>query len=97
MQAIRDGKDGPFFIECRIYRWKEHVGIGEDWKFGYRSKDEAQPWLDRDPLSLTAAAVGESRRQEIESTIDAEIADAFQFAQDSPFPDVSELMTDVYA
>lgn len=97
VQAIREGKDGPFFIECRIYRWKEHVGIGDDWKFGYRSKEEAQPWLDRDPLHATGSAISPSRRKEIESAIEAEIEDAFTFAQTTPFPDVRELMTDVYA
>ncbi len=97
VQAIRDGQDGPFFIECRIYRWKEHVGIGDDWKFGYRSKEDAQPWLDRDPLKVTAAAVSDARRQEIEAAIEAEIKDAFDFAETAPFPAVSELLTDVYA
>lgn len=97
VQAIRDGQEGPFFIECRIYRWKEHVGIGDDWKFGYRSQEEAQPWLDRDPVRVCAAAIPESRRQEIEAGIEAEIDDAFAFAESSPFPDVSELTTDVFA
>ncbi|MBE7496059.1 MAG: thiamine pyrophosphate-dependent dehydrogenase E1 component subunit alpha [Verrucomicrobiaceae bacterium] len=97
VQAIREGKEGPFFIECRIYRWKEHVGIGEDWRFGYRHQAEAQPWIERDPLKVTAAPLSEARRQEIETSIEAEIADAFQFAESAPFPDVSELLTDVYA
>lgn len=96
VQTIRDGGTGPFFIEARIYRWKEHVGIGDDWKFGYRSQDEAQPWLERDPMKVVGAKVDEARRKEIEASIEAEINDAFEFAETSPFPPVSELLTDVY-
>lgn len=96
VQAIRGGGTGPFFIECRICRWKEHVGIGDDWKFGYRSKDEAQPWLDRDPMKVVGNLVAPHRRKEIEETIEAQIKDAFEFAESSPFPPVTELLTDVY-
>ena len=27
------------------YRWKEHVGPGEDWHLGYRERAEAEPWV----------------------------------------------------
>ena len=94
--AIREGQPGPFFIECKIYRWKEHVGIGEDWKFGYRSRTEAEPWLERDPVKVCGARLPEQRREEIEKEIEAEISDAFAFAEGAPFPDRKELYTDVF-
>lgn len=94
--AIREGKPGPFFIECKIYRWKEHVGIGEDWKFGYRTRNEAEAWLDKDPVKVCGALIEEKRRAEIEKEIEEEIRDAFAFAESAPFPDLKELYTDVY-
>lgn len=94
--AIREGKPGPFFIECKIYRWKEHVGIGEDWKFGYRTRNEAEAWLEKDPVKVCGALIEEKRRAEIEKEIEEEIRDAFAFAESAPFPDLKELYTDVY-
>src|SRR5262249_12706495 len=32
---IRRG-EGPAFVECRTYRWREHVGPNEDFDAGYR-------------------------------------------------------------
>ncbi len=94
--AIREGKPGPFFIECKIYRWKEHVGIGEDWKFGDRTRNEAEAWLEKDPVKVCGALIEEKRRAEIEKEIEEEIRDAFAFAESAPFPDLKELYTDVY-
>ncbi|MDB6003627.1 MAG: Pyruvate/2-oxoglutarate dehydrogenase [Prosthecobacter sp.] len=94
--AIREGQPGPFFIECKIYRWKEHVGIGEDWKFGYRSRADAEPWLERDPVKMCGARLQEQRRKDIEKEIEDEISDAFAFAESAPFPDRQELCTDVF-
>lgn len=94
--AIREGKPGPFFIECKIYRWMEHVGIGEDWKFGYRTRDEAEAWLEKDPVKVCGALIDEKRREEINQQIEEEICDAFAFAESTPFPDLKELYTDVY-
>ena len=48
-------------------------------------------------MSVCAAAITDSRRQEIEAGIEAEIDDAFTFAETTPFPDVGELTTNVYA
>jgi TPP-dependent pyruvate/acetoin dehydrogenase alpha subunit len=92
-QRVRSGA-GPVFLECMTYRWKEHVGPGED--FGvYRSREEAEPWFASDQVARLAAMNADSRRR-IEAEVDAEIADAFAFAEASPFPDELELYTDVY-
>jgi TPP-dependent pyruvate/acetoin dehydrogenase alpha subunit len=97
IHALRDGSGaGPFFFECRTYRWKEHVGPNEDFKLGYRSKSEAQPWIDNDQVKRLAALVPAGLRHEIEAEVDAEIEAAVAFAEASPYPDISELMTDVF-
>ena len=56
VDALRSGyATGPFFFECQTYRWKEHVGPNEDFKLGYRTKEQAQPWIDNDQVERLAA------------------------------------------
>lgn len=97
VKEIRSNPDaGPYFFECLTYRWKEHVGPNEDYALGYRSKDELQPWLDKDPVTQIAKKIPEKKRAEIEASVEDEIKKAFEFAENSPFPDKAELFTDVY-
>ena len=37
--------EGPWFFEVMTYRWREHVGPGDDYHLGYRTEDEARPWM----------------------------------------------------
>lgn len=91
---IRSG-GGPALIECMTYRWKEHVGPGED--FGvYRKREEAEPWIKSDQIPRLGAKLTPARRAEIEKAVEDEIREAFDFAESSPFPDEHELYTDVY-
>lgn len=92
---LRGGAAGPFFFECFAYRWKEHVGPNEDYQLGYRARAEAEPWIANDPLKKIAARIDGPARARIEAEVEAEIRDAFEFAEASPFPDAAELFTDV--
>ncbi|MCX5740521.1 MAG: thiamine pyrophosphate-dependent dehydrogenase E1 component subunit alpha [Proteobacteria bacterium] len=94
--ALRGGDAGPVFIECMTYRWKEHVGPGEDWNLGYRERVEAEPWIRGDQVARLATAIDQVARKRIESEVEAEIADAFAFAEGSPFPDPAALHTQVF-
>ena len=96
VRRVRRGDDGPFFLECMTYRWKEHVGPGEDYALGYRERTEAEPWMHGDQVAKVAAQVEPALRARIEEEVEAEIADAFTFAEKSPFPDDAELYTDVF-
>jgi TPP-dependent pyruvate/acetoin dehydrogenase alpha subunit len=97
VDALRDGMvTGPFFFECQTYRWKEHVGPNEDFKLGYRTKEQAKPWIENDQVKRLADLLPARRRKQIEAEVDAEIDEAVAFAEASPFPELSELMTDVY-
>jgi TPP-dependent pyruvate/acetoin dehydrogenase alpha subunit len=97
VDALRDGMvTGPFFFECQTYRWKEHVGPNEDFKLGYRTKEQAQPWVENDQVKRLAGLLPARRRKQIEAEVDAEIDEAVAFAEASPFPELSELMTDVF-
>jgi len=94
---IRNGREGPRFFECMTYRWMEHVGPNEDFDAGYRFRSEAQPWFESDPLKTIGASLEPVRRGQIEAEVEAEIHEAFTFAENSPFPEDSNLYTDVFA
>jgi TPP-dependent pyruvate/acetoin dehydrogenase alpha subunit len=96
VHALRQGSPGPYFFECLTYRWKEHVGPNEDYALGYRTRDEAEPWIRTDQVKRMAGLVPESERQQTESEIESEIRDAFAFAEESAAPDKAELFTDVF-
>jgi 2-oxoisovalerate dehydrogenase E1 component len=93
---LRSGQPGPFFFECLTYRLKEHVGPSEDFQLGYRSREEAEPWIKTDPIKQLGDRLDPQRRREIETAVEAEIRDAFAFAERSPFPQAAELYTDVF-
>lgn len=93
---LRDGIPGPFFFECLTYRLKEHVGPNEDYQLGYRTRQEAEPWITTDPIRQLGARLDPGERRRIEMEIEAEIQDAFAFAEQSPFPEAAELYTDVF-
>lgn len=96
LQMLRTGEAGPFFFECLTYRLKEHVGPKDDFDLGYRTQEEAEPWLKNDAIRQLAVLVEPKQRRQIEEQVDAEIQAAFSFAEESPFPDSSELFTDVF-
>ncbi|HEY3788419.1 MAG TPA: thiamine pyrophosphate-dependent dehydrogenase E1 component subunit alpha [Urbifossiella sp.] len=87
---------GPWFFEVNTYRWREHVGPGRDFQLGFRDESECEPWIAADPVQRLAAELPIRLRASIEKEIESEIAEAFAFAEASPFPDASELMTDIF-
>ena len=93
---LRAGSSGPFFFECLTYRLKEHVGPSDDFQLGYRTREEADVWLRADPIEQLRAHLDAAERRRIETEVEAEIKDAFAFAEQSPWPEASELYTDVY-
>lgn len=93
---LRSGQPGPAFFECLTYRLKEHVGPNDDFQLGYRSREEAEPWIKTDPIKQLGDRLDPQRRREIEAAVEAEIRDAFAFAERSPFPQAAELYTDVF-
>src|SRR5262245_50347069 len=80
----------PEFVEITTCRYREHVGPGEDLAAGYRSAEEVGRWKARDPLIVEAARLARYRAE-----ILAEIDDAVDFAERSPWPEPAELLADV--
>jgi TPP-dependent pyruvate/acetoin dehydrogenase alpha subunit len=93
-EEVRRGS--PYFFEVMTYRWREHVGPGEDYHLGFREKAEAQPWVENDQVRRLAGLVEPGRRAQIEAEVEAEIRAAFAFAEASPFPAPQELYADVF-
>jgi len=88
---------GPTFMECRIYRWREHVGPGDDYHIGYRQKTELEPWTEGDQVEKVGAMLDAQTRARIDKDVEKEIAEAVDFAEKSPFPKPRALMENVYA
>jgi TPP-dependent pyruvate/acetoin dehydrogenase alpha subunit len=89
--------EGPAFIECRTYRWREHVGPNEDYDAGYRSRGELAPWMAGDQVEKIGTKIPAATRAALDAAIEAEIADAVAFAETSPFPTAQALYTHVFA
>lgn len=100
--AIRRG-EGPQFLEFATYRWREHCGHAYDNDLGYRTQEEVDSWLRRDPIAtlrtrlLGEGALSEAQIDEREAGITDEIAAAFVAAEQAPFPDPAEAYAGVYA
>lgn len=94
---------GPTLIEAKTYRWTGHVGPGPDYKNGDRTKEELDYWTARCPIDALSVFMLKKKiavRDDLESiraAIDNDIDEAVEFARSSPFPDPSELLTDVFA
>jgi TPP-dependent pyruvate/acetoin dehydrogenase alpha subunit len=93
--GIRAGQ-GPCFFEVVTYRWREHVGPHGDYQLGYRSEQEAEPWMENDQVPRLAAMVEPDRAASIRDEVEAEVAAAFAFAEASPMPEPADLFTDVF-
>jgi pyruvate dehydrogenase E1 component alpha subunit len=96
VSRLRQG-EGPVFIECRTYRWREHVGPNEDFDAGYRARDDMHPWLKDDQVERVGLLMRAERRSVIDADIEREIQDAVDFAESSPFPEIKALNTHVFA
>lgn len=80
----------PMFLEIKTRRYKEHVGPGEDFEFGYRDLDDIKSWKSKDPLEIDTESV-----LRFKPKILKEIDSAIKFAENSPFPSIDDLLTDV--
>lgn len=91
---------GPTLVEAVTYRFRGHSRSDRN---RYRTKEEIQEWIERDPISRLSELLeshGIATRQEIgqlESDVDREIKDAIDFADKSPAPSAEELTQNVYA
>lgn len=100
VERARSG-NGPTFLECKTYLYSGHyVGDAKE----YRYTDEMEYYQnERDCVALFKAKMLEEGKLteadfvEIDEEVDAAVAEAIQFAKDSPFPEPDEVMDHVYS
>ncbi len=91
--------DGPTFLEFKTYRFRGH-SMSDPQK--YRTKEEVEEYQRRDPIEMVRHKIldkglaTETDLEAIDKKIKDIVADSVQFAEDSPFPDASEIYTDMY-
>ena len=98
VKRAREG-DGPTLIELKTYRYKGH-SISDPQK--YRSKEEVDEYKDQDPINKVLSTILENNYgtqsdiDAIDAKIQAIVEESVKFAEESPFPDDSEVYKDVY-
>ncbi|HLB49865.1 MAG TPA: pyruvate dehydrogenase (acetyl-transferring) E1 component subunit alpha [Anaerolineales bacterium] len=98
MKRAREGK-GPSLVECKTYRYRGHF---EGDPTVYRSKEEVDAWLKKDPIPRfektlrDMKVLTDARMADIKKEIEARIEAAVKFAEESPWPEPAEILEDVY-
>ena len=80
----------PQYIEIKTCRYLEHVGVNEDYDAGYRSVSEIEEWKRKDLLMFEKKLI-----DKYQAIILVEIQEAVMFAENSPWPQLEDLLTDV--
>lgn len=97
-EKARSG-EGPTFIEGLTYRLAGHMAGDLE---TYRDTAEIEAQRRHEPLvalreRLLERGVSEEKLVGIEQTVEQELAAAIEFAESSPWPDIIEAYTDVFA
>jgi pyruvate dehydrogenase E1 component alpha subunit len=91
--------EGPTLLDIKTYRYKGH-SMSDPQK--YRTKEEVAEYQDQDPIEYVLRMIREnkwlsdSEIESIELEIKNVVEESVQFAENSPYPDASELYKDVY-
>jgi pyruvate dehydrogenase E1 component alpha subunit len=91
--------DGPSLLEIRTYRYRGH-SMSDPAK--YRTKEEVEEYKKQDPIEQVRSVLiskkwaTDADLEKIEDKINEIVLDSVEFSENSPYPDESELFTDVY-
>lgn len=92
---------GPTLLECKTYRTRPHSEGMRD--AGYRSAQEVDEWRARDPIPrlrdhlLSGGIADEGEIGRIDRDVQELIAEAVEFAKNSPWPDAATATDHVFA
>ena len=92
--------EGPTLIEAETYRFRGHSLADPD---ELRSKEEKEHYAKRDPIPqlreymLKNGLATEADIKALEKSVEEEVEDCVQFAEESPKPDMSQLLENVFA
>ncbi len=92
--------DGPLFIEAKTFRY-----VGHSYADGqkYRGQEEVEEWRRKDPVEsfpkmlIDHKLATKKQIDALKADVDAEVAEAVKFAEESPHPDPEELFDDILA
>jgi len=93
---------GPSFIEANTYRMLGHSGSATQDAKGYRDMEEMEEWRQKCPISaykkqlISAKVISAEEFAVMDTAIGAEIQNSFQFSQQLPFADPSEIARTVF-
>lgn len=104
-EAVKEAVDyaragnGPSIIECKTFRNEGHY-CGDP--ASYRPKEYLEEAYEKDAIKRFRDFLLENNATEeelaaIDEAMKKEIEEAYEFAVNSPYPDMSELTTDVYS
>lgn len=91
--------EGPTFLEIKTYRYKGHSMSDPA---NYRTKEELAHYKTLDPIETTRETIlqkkfaSEAELDAMEEQIIETVNKSVEFAENSEYPDASELYTDVY-
>lgn len=95
--------EGPTLIEAKTYRYYEH-SLGLNTQGSYRSEEEIAYYRDhRDPITLFRSALLEAgdihieELQRINTEVEAQVAAAWDFANNSDSPDPADLYDNMFS
>jgi 2-oxoisovalerate dehydrogenase E1 component len=100
LRRARSG-GGPTLIECKTYRTRPHSEGMRDGS--YRTMEEIESWKARDPIRLLHTTLideglaREDELAEIDAEVQALIAEAYEFAKNSPYPDGRTASDHIYS
>lgn len=101
-RAVRRAREGggPTFLEIKTYRYRGH-SMSDPAK--YRTKEELEEYKEKDPINQVLKVIqenGYATEEQIEAInekVRMEVDECVKFAEESPWPDDSELYKDIYA
>jgi pyruvate dehydrogenase E1 component alpha subunit len=91
--------DGPTLLEFRTYRYKGH-SMSDPAK--YRTKEEVEEYKHRDPIEVVRKTILDKKLatekdfEAIDHRVNEKVEESVKFAEESKYPDPSEVYKDVY-